>query len=97
MPANDGEEMLDALVFLGYTVDIADDGSIRATNGTETIHGKAWSGSIEWADRSAIYHVRERAYITRLRARVRAARPAEEQQAPVPRGARAGHEAHEVA
>lgn len=70
MPINDGEEVLDALLLLGYAVEIADDGTITATSGAETLRGKATAGAIEWSDRSAIFHVRERAYISRLRSRV---------------------------
>ncbi len=72
MPINDGEEVLDALLLLGYSVEIADDGTITATNGAETLRGKAAMGTIEWADRSAVHRTRERAYLARLRARVQA-------------------------
>jgi hypothetical protein len=72
MTSTDGEDVLDALLFLGYTVEIEDDGTITATNGSETLRGRAGLGAIEWADRSAVFHVRERAYIARLRARVQA-------------------------
>lgn len=75
MATNDGEDVLDALLVLGYTVAIADDGTIIATNGKETLRGKAAIGTIEWPDRSAVYRMRERAYIARLRARVQAGQP----------------------
>lgn len=70
MLPNDGEELLDALLFLGYAVEISDDGAITATQASQILRGKAASGTIEWADRSAMFHIRERAYIARLRARV---------------------------
>jgi hypothetical protein len=73
MTSTDGEDVLDALLYLGYSVEIEDDGKITATNGVETLKGRAGSGSIEWADRSAVFHLRERAYIARLRDRVQAA------------------------
>ena len=72
MQANAGEDTLDALLFLGFVVEIADDGGITATQGSQTLRGKASSGTIEWADRSAMFHIKERAYIARLRARVSA-------------------------
>ncbi len=73
MPPNEGEEILDALLFLGYTVEITDDGAITATQGLQILHGKTALGAIEWADRSSVFRVKERAYIARLRARVTAA------------------------
>lgn len=75
MATNDGEDVLDALLLLGYAVEIADDGTIIATDGKETLRGKAAIGTIEWSDRSAVYRMRERAYIARLRARVLASKP----------------------
>lgn len=72
MLSNPGGDTLDALLFLGYVVEITDDGSITATQASQTLRGKASSGSIEWADRSAVFHIRERAYIARLRARISA-------------------------
>lgn len=62
-----GEQALDALLLLGYSVDIADDGTITATDGKQTVHGKAEHGAIEWNDRSAIFRVTEQAYIAKLR------------------------------
>lgn len=72
MVTNEGEEVLEALLVLGYTVEIADDGSVVSTNGQETLHGKAAIGTIEWSDRSTVRRMLERAYIVRLRARVQA-------------------------
>jgi hypothetical protein len=70
MPNNVGEQVLDALLTLGYAVEIADDGMITATNGTQTLRGKAEHGAIEWADRSQTYHVIQQAYIVKLRQRI---------------------------
>jgi hypothetical protein len=75
MATIEGEEVLDALLVLGYTVEIADDGAIIATNGHETLRGKAAIGTIGWPDRSSIRRMLERAYIVRLRKHVQA-RPA---------------------
>jgi len=72
MPTNVGEQVLDALLTLSYAVEIADDGMITATNGTQTLHGKAEHGAIEWADRSQTYHVIQQAYIVKLRQRIAA-------------------------
>jgi len=72
MPVPNGEQVLDALLALGYTVEIADDGAITATDGARTLQGKASQGAIEWSDRSATFRVLEQAYIARLRQRVRA-------------------------
>jgi hypothetical protein len=72
MATNEGEEVLDALLVLGYTVEIADDGAVIASSGTEVLRGKAAIGTIEWSDRSATRRMLERAYIVRLRARVQA-------------------------
>ncbi|MGZ3602696.1 MAG: hypothetical protein ACXWQR_13040 [Ktedonobacterales bacterium] len=73
MLTNAGEQVLDALLVLGYSVEIADDGKITATDGKQTIHGKAEHGAIEWSDRSATYRVLELAYIAKLRNRIREA------------------------
>ncbi|MGZ3583115.1 MAG: hypothetical protein ACXWP6_10375 [Ktedonobacterales bacterium] len=73
MLTNAGEQVLDALLVLGYPVEIADDGKITATDGKQTIHGKAEHGAIEWSDRSATYRVLELAYIAKLRNRIREA------------------------
>ncbi|MGZ3716443.1 MAG: hypothetical protein ACXVA4_13560 [Ktedonobacterales bacterium] len=73
MLTNAGEQVLDALLVLGYSVEIADDGKITATDGKQTIHGKAEHGAIEWSDRSATYRVLEQAYIAKLRNRIREA------------------------
>ena len=73
MLTNTGEQVLDALLVLGYSVEIADDGKITATDGRQTIHGKAEHGAIEWSDRSATYGVLEQAYIAKLRNRIREA------------------------
>jgi hypothetical protein len=84
MPINEGEQVLDALLLLGYSVDISDEGKIIATKGTETVRGSAESGTIVWSDRSLTYHVLRQAYIARLRLRVQAAQaslhPASESQ-----------------
>lgn len=65
-----GEQVLDALLVLGYSVEIADDGKITATDGKHTLHGKAEHGAIEWSDRSLTYRVLEQAYIAKLRKRI---------------------------
>lgn len=65
-----GEQVLDALLVLGYSVEIADDGKITATDGKQTLHGKAEHGAIEWSDRSLTYRVLEQAYIAKLRKRI---------------------------
>lgn len=65
-----GEQILDALLVLGYSVEIADDGKITATDGKQAIYGKAEHGTIEWSDRSVTYRVLEQAYIARLRKRI---------------------------
>jgi|SRR5690348_14058465 hypothetical protein len=70
MTANEGDAMLDALLVLGYSVEIGDSGMITATLGDEVIHGQTTATSIEWRNPSAMYRVRERAYIMQLRARV---------------------------
>jgi hypothetical protein len=74
MVTNTGEQVLDALLVLGYAVDIADDGKITATDGKKTLHGKAEQGTIEWSDRSSTYKVLQQAYIATLRKRIRESR-----------------------
>jgi hypothetical protein len=71
MTANEGEAVLDALLLLGYSVAIGDSGAITATLGDEVIQGQTTANTIEWRNPSAMYRVRERAYILLLRARVR--------------------------
>lgn len=75
MNTNTGEQILDALLVLGYTVEIADDGKITAAGGKQTLYGKAEHGAIEWSDRSATYRVLEQAYIAKLRKRISEAHP----------------------
>lgn len=70
MLTNTGEQVLDALLLLGYSIEIANDGAITATDGEQTICGKAQHGVIEWSDRSVTYHVLEQAYIAKLRKRI---------------------------
>jgi hypothetical protein len=70
MVTDSGEHVLDALIVLGYAIEIADDGTITATNGKQTVTGKAEHGAIEWKDRSQTYHLLEQAYIAKLRKRV---------------------------
>jgi len=70
--ATASEQVLDALLTLGYAVEIADDGTITATNCAQTLRGKAEHGAIEWADRSQTYHVIQQAYIVKLRQRIAA-------------------------
>lgn len=70
MATQTGEHVLDALVALGYQIEITDDGYITATNGEQTVSGRAEHGAIEWADRSQIFHITEQAYIVTLRKRV---------------------------
>jgi hypothetical protein len=72
MATNEGEQVLDALLLLGYRVDISDDGKITATKGTQTIRGNVETGTIVWSDRSLNYQVLRQAYIARLRLRVQA-------------------------
>jgi len=76
MPGNTGENVLDALLILGFHVEIDDEGRITATKHTQVLHGKAEHGAIEWADRSQTYQVLEQAYITRLRKRINDAQSA---------------------
>jgi hypothetical protein len=68
MTVNEGEAALDALLLLGYAVEISDSGVMSATLDEDVIEGRATTGAIEWRDRSAMFRVRERAYIARLRA-----------------------------
>lgn len=68
-----GESVLDALLVLGYHVEIADDGKITASDGSRTLQGKAEHGAIEWADRGQAYQVLHLAYLARLRKRIREA------------------------
>lgn len=70
MATNTGEHVLDALLVLGYSVEIADDEKITATDGKQTLYGKAEHGAIEWSDRSSTHHVLERPYIAKLRKRI---------------------------
>jgi hypothetical protein len=70
MQNTNGEHILDALLSLGYHVEIADDGNITASRGTQTLVGKAAGGAIEWSDKAQIYRVLELAYIAKLRKRV---------------------------
>jgi hypothetical protein len=78
MPANsaEGEAGLDALLLLGYSVEIGESGMITATRGDEVIHGQTTATSIEWRNPSAMYRVRERAYILQLRERIQQAQVA---------------------
>lgn len=73
LATNEGEQVFDALLLLGYTIEINDAGSVTATKGTDVLHGNAESGTIVWSDRSLIYQVLRDAYIARLRLRVQAA------------------------
>jgi hypothetical protein len=70
MTANEGEAMFDALLLLGYSVEIGESGMITATLGDEVIHGQTTANAIEWRNPSAMYRVRERAYILHLRERI---------------------------
>ena len=72
MATNEGEQVLDALLLLGYSVDISDEGTITATKGTETLRGNVETGTIVWSDRSQNYQVLRQAHIARLRLRVQA-------------------------
>jgi hypothetical protein len=74
MVTNNSEHLLDAVLSLGYDVEITDEGTITATNGTGNLHGIAAHSAIEWTDRSLTFHVLERAYIAKLRKRIREAR-----------------------
>lgn len=74
MLTNSGEQVLDALLVLGYAIDIAEDGKITATDGKQTMYGRAEHGTIEWTDRSSTFKVLEQAYIAKLRLRIAEAR-----------------------
>jgi hypothetical protein len=76
MGAYEGEAALDALLLLGYVVEIGESGMITATLGDEVIHGQTTANAIEWRNPSALYRVRERAYILRLRERIQQAQVA---------------------
>jgi hypothetical protein len=78
LAGNEGEQVFDALLLLGYTIEIDDEGSVTATKGPDVLHGNAESGTVAWSDRSLIYQVPRQAYIARLRLRV------EEAQASLP-------------
>ena len=77
MLTNTGEQVFDALLSLGFDLQIADDGSITAIKGTQTVRGRAQHGTIEWTDRALTYQVIEQAYIAKLRQRINAARSLE--------------------
>jgi hypothetical protein len=89
----ESEAALDALLLLGYAVEISDSGAITARLGSDVIEGQATAGTIEWRDRSAMFRVRERAYIVKLRARVHAAQVAASRG---PALEREGPEAHQA-
>lgn len=74
MATNEGEQVLDALLLLGYGIEISDEGKVTASKGPDVLHGTAESGTIVWSDRSLNYQVLRQAYIARLRLRVEAAR-----------------------
>jgi len=76
MTVNEGEAGLDALLLLGYNVEIGESGMITATQGNEVIHGQTTANAIEWRNPSAMYRVRERAYILLLRERIQQAQVA---------------------
>jgi hypothetical protein len=92
MTVTEGEATFDALLLLGYSVEIGDSGDITATLCDEVIHGQTTATSIEWRDPSAMYRVRERAHTMQLRARVR---DAQVTTSPAPRLERPG--AHQAA
>jgi hypothetical protein len=73
---NEGEAALDALLMLGYSVEIDESGAITATLGDEVIHGQTSANAIEWRTPSALYRVRERAHIARIRQRIHEAQVA---------------------
>lgn len=73
MATNEGEQVLDALLLLGYSIEISDEGKVTAGKGMDVLQGNAESGTIVWSDRSLIYQVLRQAYIARLRLRVEAA------------------------
>ena len=43
---NEGEQVLDALLLLGYSIEISDEGNVTATKGVDVLHGNAESGTI---------------------------------------------------
>jgi len=67
---DEGLQVLDDLLVLGYHIEISDEGVIIATesDGGEPIEGRTDSGHIEWTNRSRVFKVRQRAYIVHLRA-----------------------------
>jgi hypothetical protein len=71
MAANTGEQVFEALLMLGYHVEIAENGAITATKDGQMMRGKAEHGTIEWSDSSQVYQVMQLAYVARLRARIR--------------------------
>jgi hypothetical protein len=73
MATNEGEQVLDALLLLGYSIEISDERKMTASKGMDVLHGNAESGTIVWSDRSLIYQVLRQANIARLRLRVEAA------------------------
>jgi hypothetical protein len=73
MGAHEGEAALDALLLLGYSVEIGESGMITAILSDEVIHGQTTANAIEWRNPSAMYRVRERAYILQLRERIQQA------------------------
>ena len=73
MAIDTGEDVFDALLALGYVVEITDEGSVTATDGARTLRGKAEQGRVEWSDRSLTYRVLHDAYIAKLRGRIQAA------------------------
>jgi hypothetical protein len=70
MASDNGERVLDDLIALGYSIEMAADGKNTPNKDTQTHHGKAEHGAIEWYDRSMVYHITEQAYIARLRRRI---------------------------
>ena len=70
MAVNTGEQIFEALLSLGYHVEISDGGKITATKDAQTIHGKAEHGTIEWSDSSQVYQVMQLAYVAKLRRRI---------------------------
>ena len=73
MAGNEGEQVFDALLLLGYTIEIDDEGSVTAAKGPDVLQGSVESGTVVWSDRSLMYQVLRQAYIARLRLRVDAA------------------------
>ena len=70
MATNEGEQVLDALLLLGYSIEISDEGIVTATKGSDVLHGNAESGTVVWSGRSLIYQVQRQVYIACLRLRV---------------------------